>query len=82
MTAGLFVGGLRPASKKAVREALAANPADVRIENTDFLGGGSAVDRASDLQVGDKVVFVGPDPYTNRRFYGTIVATTKGLIVK
>jgi len=57
----------RPKSKKEVREL-----ADrVLIESTSVFGNeyeGAAVQ----LPEGVKVYFVGPDPYTSRRFYGTI----------
>lgn len=66
---GLFVDGLRPKSKKAVKEAIAAS-VPVRLQATSLFGDeyqGSVYDAPS-----GEYYFVGPDPYTDRRFYGTI----------
>lgn len=67
---GLYVANQRPASKKAVKEAVAANPHDVVLEATSLFGNefGGPVDMAPD----GKYSFVGPDPYNHRKFYGTI----------
>jgi hypothetical protein len=67
---GIFVNGSRPASKKAVKEAIAANPNKVDIEGTSMFGNpySGPVSGAPNGQYH----FVGPDPYTNRKFYGTI----------
>lgn len=78
---GLFVnGGLRPQSKKQVKELVATRPELVYVESTSMFGNeydGPAVD----LPAGTKVFFVGPDPYTKRSFYGTLERTAKGLKV-
>lgn len=68
---GIFINGLRPKSKKAVKEAVATNPASVVIEATSLFGNdfeGSVLGLPPDKAV----YFVGPDPYTKRNFYGTI----------
>lgn len=70
MTQGLFVGMTRPKSKKAVKEAVASGFA-VYAEATS-LHGGEFEGLIYGLPEGEKVVFVGPDPYRDRRFYGTI----------
>lgn len=83
---GLWVreaGGVnrRPKSKKEVRAAVAQGAENVTIEFTSFF----AVPRqstAADLRVGERIDFVGPDPHTNRKFYGTIRRTSKGWSVK
>lgn len=70
----------RPKSKKAVREAIAAGDA-VLAEATSFFGdefGGPIYN----LPKGSKVVFAGPDPHTDRRFYGTIEWKGDVLTVK
>jgi hypothetical protein len=79
MTQGIFINMHRPKSKKAIKEAIAAGTA-VYAEATSFHGG--EYDGPVDcMPVGTKVVFVGPDPHRDRRFYGTIAMTEKGLRV-
>lgn len=73
---GLFVDGKRPKSKKAVKEAIADNPARVSIENTSFLTQNPYGGTAADLSEGHVVTFVGPDPYSDRRFFGNITRIT------
>lgn len=79
---GIYLGNTRPASKKAIKEAIAmGGPFDVHVESTSFFGGKSG--RLDEVlpNVGDKVAFVGPDPYISRRFYGTITRTADGFKV-
>lgn len=77
---GIFVNGRRPKSKKAVKEAVAENPHKVRIEGTSVLG--SDYDGpVSDMPDGE-ITFVGPDPYRERKFYGTIVKRSDKITVK
>lgn len=70
---GIFVNGrssvFRPKSKKAIKEAIAANE-QVHLENTGLFGGydGPLTDAPDGTYT-----FVGPDPYTNRKFYGNII---------
>lgn len=74
---GLFVNGQRPKSKAALKRHLEAqsNPGDgVRIEATSVFGN-EYDGRLVDMPDGS-VTFVGPDPYRDRRFYGTL--TKKG----
>ena len=80
MTDGIYVNEHRPASKKAIKEAVAADPASVEIESTSIFGGYSGP--VTELPLGESVTFVGPDPYTSRKFYGTITRTAKGVTVK
>ena len=69
---------VRPTSKKAVKEAIAADPASVTVESTSLFGGvGGAVDT---LPAGTTITFVGPDPYTSRKFYGTIKVGADGKV--
>lgn len=67
---GIFVKGARPASKKAVKEAIAADPSRVRLEATSWFGD-EFDGPVSDAPDG-RYSFVGPDPHTSRKFYGTI----------
>ncbi len=66
---GIFIQGNRPRSKKAVKEAIAAGH-QVNIEATSVFGNeyDGPVEDAPD----GTYTFVGPDPYTARKFYGTI----------
>lgn len=65
---GVYVNGNRPKSKKEVREA----PVEaIEVEATSLFGdeyGGPLEDMPD-----GRVAFVGPDPHTSRKFYGTIV---------
>lgn len=77
---GIFLiderGTRRPKSKKEVKEVLAATPERVIIEATSLFG--NEYNGVADLlpldeqYKGEKIYFVGPDPYTKRNFYGTI----------
>lgn len=88
MTDGLFVRTdtgqwVRPKSKKMLKEVLAeAGPDGVKIECTTF--GSERTYRLAELAPFCSVTFVGPDPYTDRRFYGTISNTDgpKGFVVR
>lgn len=76
---GIFINGTRPKSKKAVKEAVLNDPESVRIEATSLFGG--EYDGPADLLPGPaKVHFVGPDPYTSRKFYGTIERKPDGSV--
>lgn len=58
-------------SKKALREAVAAEGAD-KIMVTDTSGfGNRGTIPASELRSAD--VIVGPDPYTDRRWYANVI---------
>ena len=74
---GIFLAGYkRPKSKKEVKEAVAAGKTVV-IEATSIFGneyGGDIVDMPEGT-----ITFVGPDPHTNRKFYGNI--TRKGDVI-
>ena len=76
---GIFVQGHRPKSKKAIREAAAAGVA-ITIEATSLFGDeyGGPLD---DAPLGVDIFFVGPNPHTDRRFYGRIVVGPKGIKV-
>lgn len=68
---GIYVNRRRPTSKKQVKEAVAANPRSVQIEATSLFGN-EFDGLVSDAPDGT-YLFVGPDPYTARKFYGKIV---------
>ena len=69
---GVFIDDRRPKSKKEIREVVAVDPARVRLERTQLVGDSEYDGLVSNMQVG-KFTFVGPDPYTSRKFYGSIV---------
>ena len=77
---GLFIDGSRPKSKKAVREAIADNPARVSLEATSIFGN-EYDGPASDMPLG-QIYFVGPDPSRKRNFYGQLHRTADGWKVK
>lgn len=71
MTQGIFINGRRPKSKKEVREAVLANPESVRLERTAWIG--DEYDGPVSEAPEGMHHFVGPDPYTSRKFYGNVV---------
>jgi len=76
-----FDGPRRPKSKKAVKEALAAGER-VYLEATSMFG-----NEPSGLVTGENVpdgqfYFVGPDPHTDRRFYGVLTKHNGTVTVK
>jgi hypothetical protein len=77
---GAFINGKRPASKKAVREALASDPASVVFDKTAGLFDGWGNLTVADLQPGVKLSLVGPDPETKRNFYGTLELDKNGKV--
>ncbi len=69
---GVYIAGRRPKSKKAIREALKTEPHKVTLERTAFMGneyGGPVLDMPENV----RQTFVGPDPYTSRKFYGSML---------
>lgn len=81
MTDGIFLNFSRPKSKKAVKEAVAADPSKVRIECTSLFGDyDGSVSEAPD----GTYTFVGPDPSRDRKFYGNIIVSNGGtkIVVK
>jgi hypothetical protein len=77
---GIYVSFKRPASKKAIKEAIAANPASVALEATSIFGNeyDGVITNAPD----GSYTFVGPDPHTSRKFYGTITKRGEKITVK
>lgn len=67
---GIYINMGRPKSKKQVREAVAADPGSVTIEATSVFGN-EYEGSVANMPEGD-VLFVGPDPYTKRNFYGKL----------
>lgn len=67
---GIYINGRRPKSKKEIKEAVASNPASVRLEATSVFG--NEYDGSVANAPNGSYTFVGPDPYNKRNFYGTI----------
>lgn len=79
---GIFIAGRRPKSKKEIKEMLAdpITSTRVRLEATSAFGNeydGPVVDAPD-----GSYTFVGPDPFTKRNFYGTIVKRNGKVAVK
>jgi len=77
---GIFLAGhSRPKSKKQVKE-LVSNGDVVILEATSIFGNeyGGPVSAAPD----GTYYFVGPDPYTSRKFYGSITVKGDKITVK
>lgn len=72
---GLYVNRIRPKSKAAVKRALADQPSgeSVQLEATSVFG--NEYDGLLSDAPDGRYTFVGPDPYTSRKFYGTITVT-------
>lgn len=69
-----YAGGLFK-SKAAMKRAIAENPSRVRFTSVASLGPrwtGSAAEFLTDGPAGTKLTVVGPDPYTDRKWYGTV----------
>jgi hypothetical protein len=69
---GIYIDGRRPKSKKEVKEAIAGGR-NVHIEGTSLFG--KDYDGSLSLAPPGRIDFVGPDPYTSRKFYGNIFVT-------
>ena len=82
---GAFIDGMRPKSKKALREAAAADPARVELERTAWPDFGSDEDvkefsRPLTEQPPGRYSVAGPDPFTDRRWYATVIVSANGAI--
>jgi len=71
-------GRRRPKSKKEIRETAADR---VLVEATSLFGN-EYEGAAAALPAGTRVHFVGPDPYTSRRFYGTLERISGRVVVR
>ena len=72
---GIYVNGKRPASKKAVK---LADPHTISLEATSIFG--NEYDGILATAPEGTYTFVGPDPYTSRKFYGNITVSRHGHI--
>lgn len=76
---GVYVDAKRPASKKAIKEAV-ANGHEVYLEATSLFG--NEYDGHLRNAPDGEYTFVGPDPHTSRKFYGTITKRNGKVTVK
>jgi hypothetical protein len=76
LNVGAFVNGERPQSKKALREALEADPYTVTFDPTSpFNDEYGTVVAGADLGYtlqSKKLAVVGPDPFVKRNWYATV----------
>lgn len=79
MTQGIYVGMARPASKKAIKQAVADGMA-VYLEATSIMG--NEYDGPVDAAPDGTYFFVGPDPYRNRKYTGQIIVKAGKVTVK
>lgn len=71
MTQGIYLsGGRRPKSKKEIKEAVEQNKVVV-VEATSIFGN-EYDGLLSKMPKDNDVTFCGPNPHSDRRFYGTI----------
>lgn len=77
---GIFVRMHRCKTKKALREAIEADPSSVTLQATSVFGNeyDGPLSRASD----GTYYIVGPDPYRERKWYATIIKSNGTLKVK
>lgn len=79
---GIFIDAKRPKSKAEIKRFLMNNPTDgfsrVRLEATSLHGN----EYDGDLLGAPfgKQTFVGPDPYNDRKYYGTVTKKHDGTI--
>jgi hypothetical protein len=77
---GIFINGQRPKSKAEIKRALAADPSSVRVEATSMFGN-EYDGPASELPATIKpILFVGPDPYSKRNYYGKLQYGANGKL--
>ena len=62
------------ASKKALREFVAANPDDVRLTDTSAFNSRGTLFGIDEIRGRGVEVIVGPNPWTNRKWYATVDA--------
>lgn len=83
---GIYLDMRRPKSKKEIREAVAAEQARpvsiVSIEATSLHGNEYEYEGSLDDAPDGAYHFVGPCPFTDRRFYGTITKRAGKVVVK
>jgi uncharacterized protein YciI len=88
INAGASVNGQRVKTKAELKRLLKSEPQNVAFDTTGEFPYGEWVQTASDLgnrpnHKDEAWQIVGPDPYTNRKWYATVtVNNLKNLVVK
>lgn len=77
---GIYISGKRPKSKKEVKEMVAFDSTCVRLEATSMFG--NEYEGPVSEAPNGRYNFVGPDPYTSRKFYGEITVINGKITVK
>jgi hypothetical protein len=72
MNVGAYVDGVRPKTKKALREALQANPESVTFDGTSPFGPQHADLTGTHIPADLALSVVGPEPATTRNWYATV----------
>lgn len=80
MTQGVWAGGKRPASKKAFKEAVAADPTACFLQATSWFG--NEYDGPVSGAPNGTYYFVGPDPERNRKYFGQVIVKDGKVTVK
>jgi len=73
---GIFIGHARPKSKKQIKETYLTQPELISLEATSYFGneyGGPLLGAPKN----EPIYFVGPNPHSDRRFYGSITWNPK-----
>lgn len=70
--------GVRYPSKKALREALKADPSEVIFDPTSILGPITESICGDSIPQGVKLSVCGPDPYESRKWFATAEWTAAG----
>lgn len=74
---GAYVDGKRPATKAALKRALAENPAGVEFDGTSPMGPQFSDMSGVNVPEGMSLSVVGPDPFTKRNWYATVKVNVK-----
>jgi hypothetical protein len=72
MTAQAYVNGVKPKTKKALRDAIKGDPRSVSLYDLNMIGN-KGTRRADEIVEGEKVSVVGPDAERDRKWYATVV---------
>jgi hypothetical protein len=80
---GAYVNNARPASKAALKRAMKEAPETVRFDRTAAVGpdAGKPDIKGTEVPEGDTMVVVGPNPYTERKWYGNVKHGRNGVVV-
>jgi hypothetical protein len=79
---GVYVNGGRPRSKKAIKEAVNDSGQTVTFYSTSCFDEYDGKQWLSDKLPDGEHYFVGPNPYADRKYYGTIIKRNGTITVK